>query len=81
MRLVSRAICTSGDPVSLSWRRCSAMTPGFCVDDLGHGLPGMDGAARAARWVSDPAPWTRSLGVASERSPERPSTPDQTSPG
>src|SRR4051812_30314667 len=29
MRSVNRAIWTSGDPVSVSWRRCSAMTPGF----------------------------------------------------
>src|SRR4051812_21456496 len=29
MRSVNRAIWTSGDPVSVSWRRCSAMMPGF----------------------------------------------------
>ena len=31
MRLVRSAICTSGEPVSVSWRRCSAMMPALAL--------------------------------------------------
>ena len=71
MRSVSSAICTSGEPVSVSCSRCSVIVPalgGGCSDRVGHEEVSFD-------WVSDPAP--RPAGAMAGRRPEAAYTPSR----